>query len=237
MATFKLKADLPTSTRNEITRVLAIASGLRTTEEAAFIAQIDQDYLYNEVLLRNAANEIFIAQGHTVPDGVSGYAAGGFFTKSNAAAGENPTYQNVGDATTAVFVGVGGRVAAVSLTSAQIKALNATPIALVAAPGAGKLIIVDEVLLKMSFLTAAYTGSNNLEIRYTDGSGAKATADFDKTAFLNIASGTAYQVSKGVVTALIPVANAAIVAVVPTADPAAGSGTISGFVRYHTVTL
>lgn len=234
---FKLKTDLPTATRNEITRVLAISSGLRTTEEAAFIAQIDQDYLYNEVELRNAAGEIYIASGHTVPEGVSGFAPGGFYTKTNAAAGENPTYQNVGDATTAAFVGVGGRVAAVSISAATLKAAFTTPVELVAAPGAGKVVIVDEVLLKMTFLTTAFAGANNLEVRYTDGSGAKATADFDKTAFLNIASGTAYQLSKGVVTALIPVANAAIVAAVPTANPTAGLGSISGFVRYHTVTL
>lgn len=234
----KLKEQLPIETRQELDRVLAIPSGQRNSVEAAFLAQLDSDYQYNEVLLKNEAEQIVIAQGRTVPEGVSNYAPGGYYNKINAGAGENTLYQNVGDATTAVFIPVGGQIAAVTLSSAQILDLHDTPVALVAAPGAGKLTIVDEVVLKMTFATAAYTGANALEIRYTDGSGAKVTADLPaSTAFLNVASGSAYGSVKGVATALVPVANAAIVAVVPVADPAAGGGTITGFIRYHTVTL
>lgn len=235
MAHFQTKADLPASDQAELARIQALTRAL-TSVESAFLTSRN-DYVYNEILLKDSAEDIMIARGVTIPTGLAGFAVGAFFTKVDAAAGTNSLYQNAGTTSAAVWVGVGGRVEAVSLTSAQIKALHTTPISLVAAQGAGTVIIVDEVLLKMTFATAAYTGANNLEIRYTDGSGAKATADFDKTAFLNIASGSAYQLSKGVVTALIPVANAAIVAAVPTADPAAGSGTIAGFVRFHVVTL
>lgn len=238
MSAFKLKSQLPLDTQKEIDRVQAKASGLRNAEEAAFLVSIDNDYFYNEVVLRNAANEIMIAQGRTVPDGYSGFAVGAYFTKINAATGENSLYQNVGTTSVSAFTGVGGRIAPITISSAQILDLHDTPVTLVAAPGAGKLNIVDEVMLKMTFLTAAYTGANALEIRYTDGSGAKVTADFPaSTAFLNVASGSAYGVNKAVVTTLVPVANAPIVAVVPVADPGAGAGSITGFVRYHVVTL
>lgn len=103
MATFKLKADLPTSTRQEIDRVLAIGSGQRTTEEAAFIAKIGQDYLYNEVLLRNVAGEIVIAKGRTVPTGDSGFSVGATFVKEDTAAGLNSKYTNVGTNEAAVW--------------------------------------------------------------------------------------------------------------------------------------
>lgn len=44
-----------------------------------------------------------------------------------------------------------------TLTSLEIKALKATPLALVPAPGAGLVIAVEKVILHMNFLTAAYT--------------------------------------------------------------------------------
>ena len=235
MAQFKLKSQLPLHTQKELDRVVAISSGLRNSVETAFLAQLNSDYIYNEVLLRNAAGEIKIAQGRTVPTGDSGFAPGAFFTKINASAGESTLYENVGDATTANFVAVGGQIAVVTLSSAQILALNATPVSLISAPGSGKSIVVDEALFKMTFGTIAYTGTNNLELRYTNGSGTKVTGDFDKTAFLNIASGSAIYAAKGV--ALLVTSNAPVVAVVPTADPGAGDGVITGFIKYHVVTL
>lgn len=124
----------------------------------------------------------------------------------------------------------------VVLTAAQVKALFTTPITLVAAPGAGKYIIVDDIEFKMPFGTVAYTGANAVEFRYTDGAGAKVSADI-AAAVLNAASGTTnYNHVKGVVTALVPVANAPVVVAVPTANPGAGDSIVTLAVYYHVVT-
>ena len=119
------------------------------------------------------------------------------------------------------------------ITSAQLLAIHTTPIALVAAPGAGKYISVDEIVMTMNFGTIQYTGSNAVEIRYTDGSGAKATGDA-ASAWLDLGSTSAVKVIAAAVT---PVANAAVVAAVPVANPAAGDGTVSYSVAYRIVTL
>jgi hypothetical protein len=127
------------------------------------------------------------------------------------------------------------RTASVTVTTAQVLALNTTPIALVAAPGAGKIVLIEEITCKLVFNSIAYTGSNALEFRYTDGSGAKVTADMP-SAFLNSASGTNYQTVKSVVTTLTPVANAAVVVFVPTANPGAGNSDLAFKIKYRVVT-
>ena len=43
-----------------------------------------------------------------------------------------------------------------TLTSAKLLAMNATPVVVIAAPGAGKAIIVDEVELFLDYATATY---------------------------------------------------------------------------------
>lgn len=80
MAQFETKANLPQKTQDEITRVQAIASAQRTSVEANFLTALG-DYLYNEILLKNAALEIVLASGVTVP---TGFAKGALFTKTNA---------------------------------------------------------------------------------------------------------------------------------------------------------
>ena len=234
MASFQVLTDLPIKDQEEIARIEAIASAQRTTPEANYLTARD-DYRYNQILLENEDGEIMIAQGHTVPTGTSGFALGAYFVKSNSTSGEVATYKNVGTTSSASFVITDEQITAIALTSDQIKALNSTPITLVSAPGAGKLVIVYEVILKNTFVTTAYTGANALELRYTDASGAKVSADIANT-FINLVA-TGYASVKGVVTALTPVANAPIVVTVPTANPATGDGTISGFIKYHTVTL
>ena len=82
MAIFEIKSDLPLETRQEIDRVQAIDSGLRTTKEAALLTSLTP-YLTNEIIKLNADEEIVQAQGETVPTGYSNFAVGAIFIKSD----------------------------------------------------------------------------------------------------------------------------------------------------------
>ncbi|CAM6004576.1 unnamed protein product, partial [Sphagnum balticum] len=108
------------------------------------------------------------------------------------------------------------------LTSAQILALNSTPITIVPAPGAGYIIDVISAAAMLTFNTTAYTGTNALQIQYTNGSGA-VTASFPSS-FIDSAVTTYFTTVKLAASAA---ANAPLVVSVPTANPAAGDGTIN----------
>ena len=122
----------------------------------------------------------------------------------------------------------------VTLTAAQIKALNTTPIMLIPARGAGTIIDIESIVAKLVYGSVAFTGANAIETRFTNGSGAKVAADIGST-FLN---GTANAIDHvgGVVTELTPVANAAVVLAVPTANPGAGDSTLVVTAFYRVIT-
>src|SRR5262249_25020048 len=110
-----------------------------------------------------------------------------------------------------------------------------TPYQLLPAPGAGAIILVDEIIWRLVFNSIAYAGANALETRYTNAAGLKVTAADLPNTFLNSASGTSYQTIDGVTTAFAPVANAAIVVCVPTANPTAGNSPLDYIIRYKVV--
>lgn len=183
----------------------------------------------------------------TPTSGGSGFAVGCQFLNST----NGQWYTNTGSTTSCSFV-VNGTLASnsvtvaqltpavftevtVNLTTAQVLALNTTPITLVAAPGATSYVVVDEVRFKMVFNSIAYTGSNNMEFLYTNLSGTQVAAAVP-AASLNAASGTTLVVAPKVTTEFTPVLNAAVVVGVPTANPAAGNSAVSLMVRYHVVT-
>lgn len=56
--------------------------------------------------------------------------------------------------------------ARVALTAAQFNGMYATPVQLVAAPGAGKLVVVDKVLLNQTFVSAAYAAGGVVAPQY-----------------------------------------------------------------------
>lgn len=122
-----------------------------------------------------------------------------------------------------------------TLTAAQVKALFTTPITLITAPGSGIAIVVNRITFTATYVSATYAGSNALEFRYTDASGSKVTADIAAST-LNFSSGTKFSTVAGVVTELIPIANAALVVRIPTANPTVGDSPVSLTIDYSLVT-
>jgi hypothetical protein len=119
--------------------------------------------------------------------------------------------------------------AKVILTSAQIKALNSGPITILPTPGATKAIQVLGLAAKLKYGSIAYTGANALEFRYTNAAGSKVTGDI-AAALINNGSNRTDTAIPVAVTAPV---NAPIVACVPTANPAAGDGTIEIDILYR----
>jgi hypothetical protein len=72
------------------------------------------------------------------------------------------------------------------LTSAQAKALRATPITVVPAPGAGKSLEFVSAILQLNYGgTNAFTGPQNLAIRYKDGANAQVSQNVTGTGFID----------------------------------------------------
>lgn len=120
----------------------------------------------------------------------------------------------------------------VSLTAAQIIAMGTTPVEIVAAPGAGKCTIVDNITFKMVTTATAFTGGGAVEFRYTDASGTKVTADV-AAAVVTAGAGTSFTNVRGIEASLTCTANAAIVIRNPTAAFAAGTGSAVITIDYH----
>jgi hypothetical protein len=79
----------------------------------------------------------------------------------------------------------------VTLTNAQIKAVRATPVQLVAAPGAGKRLKFMGAYLELIAGTNVLTESTaNLGIKYTDGSGVQVNETVECTGFIDQAVNT-----------------------------------------------
>lgn len=121
-----------------------------------------------------------------------------------------------------------------TVTVAEMLALFTTPISLVAAPGAGKAILVHRVTGSVDYVSAAYATNTTQEVRYTNGSGTKVTADF---AALVTATADKYVSVGGIEAATVLTDNAAVVVCNATGNPVTGDSPISFTVDYSIVTL
>lgn len=113
-------------------------------------------------------------------------------------------------------------ISTITLTPAQILLLHTTPIQLVPQPGIRSVVIVDGITARIVYSGNAYTGSNNLEFRYTDGSGTKVTVDIP-AAFIT-SSSSAFAHAPAVTAEFAPIQggssnNGRIVVSVPSANP------------------
>lgn len=128
--------------------------------------------------------------------------------------------------------GVVKNTTTVTLSAANIIAMGTTPVSIVAAPGAGKCTIVDNITFKMVTTATAFTGGGAVEFRYTDASGTKVTADV-AAAVVTAGAGTSFTNVRGQEASLTCTANAPIVVRNPTAAFAAGTGTATITIDYH----
>lgn len=93
----------------------------------------------------------------------------------------------------------------VTLTAAQVKALAATQITLVAAPGAGKAIHFMGALLKLNYGSEVFTESaDNLVIKYTNASGVAVSDVIECTGFIDQSADT--------ITSAVPIKDAIVAA-------------------------
>lgn len=129
----------------------------------------------------------------------------------------------------------------ITLSSAQILALNTTPVVLLPPPSSpNTMYIVQNITAKLIFGTTAYTGLHNLEFHYNNGSGQLVT-DVIPPSFIDSAT-NAYYNAPATNSSFIPVAggsgiNGQVVAFVNTANPGAGNGTIDLIIHYHVATF
>ncbi len=83
------------------------------------------------------------------------------------------------------------RYAVVEISNAQIKALRAAPVTLVAAPGATKVIEFVSAVLALDYGANVLTESaDNMAIRYTDGSGVIVSQAIEATGFIDATADT-----------------------------------------------
>jgi len=126
----------------------------------------------------------------------------------------------------------------VTLTSEQVNALFTTPIAIIPAPGAGKVIEVTSLFLQYNYGSVAYTigSATNLALRYTDGSGTLITASVSVTGFLD-QTADEVRIAPTATSSFEPTTNAAVVLTLAGANVSAGNGTLVASVAYRVHTL
>lgn len=122
----------------------------------------------------------------------------------------------------------------ITVTNAQLLALNATPKTLIAAPGANKVIMPVLVIAKAVFATAAFDGvaaGEDFALKYTNAAGTQLMS-IEATGFIDQASDQT-RIAPMSTSLLTPTANAALVLHLLSGEIATGGGSLLVRVLYR----
>lgn len=131
------------------------------------------------------------------------------------------------------------KTATVTVSSAQLLALNATPKTLIAAPGAGKALILVAAELWLDYATTAYAeiaAGEDLTIKVSDAAGAT-LATVETTGFLDATADAFRYVEPTTTAARTPVANAPLVLHLLTGEIITGDSPLKLRILYRELTL
>lgn len=131
-------------------------------------------------------------------------------------------------------------VVEVSLTAAQFNGMYATPVQVLAAPGANKAIIINHAVLNMTFVSAQYAAGGAVGLQYgnTDHlGGVAASATEAATDFTGASASTLFRFGGGLSTgaAISAAANAAVYISNATAAFTTGDSTFKLWVWYEVI--
>jgi hypothetical protein len=175
-----------------------------------------------------------------LPNGTIGAAlAGRAATNSrywDASSPLNTEYVNVGTKASPVWAPV--NPVSVSLTAAQLVAMEAAPVSVIAAPGAGFAIVIDSVLLEMTTTSTVFTGGGAVSFVY-HGTGTAVHAGSIPASVVTAAAGVSYTLlgPAAATTGTTAPANTGVDITNATAPFAAGTGTAKVKLKYRVIAL
>jgi len=129
-------------------------------------------------------------------------------------------------------------VVEVSLTATQFNGMYATPVQVIAAPGANKVIVVGDVILNMTFGTTQFTAGGAVGLQYGSSAhlaGAAASATEAASDYTGAAASTLFRIGGGLSTgaAISSAANAAVYISNATQAFASGDSTFKVWISYR----
>jgi len=134
------------------------------------------------------------------------------------------------------------QLATVNLTAAQFNGMYATPVQLIAAPGAGKYILIESIALDMTFVSAQYAAGGAVGAQYGNTAhlgGVAASATEAATDYTGAAASTIFRIGGGLSTgaASASAVNTAVYISNATAAFTTGDSTFKVNVYYRVVTF
>lgn len=174
----------------------------------------------------SGASKVIFSDGRASKRGIE-YGASGYVTQAQSLADK----EYVDDAVAASI-----STATVSVSSAEILAINTTPKVIISAPGAGKFIQVISIMGSLDFVSSAYATNFQLEFRYNATSASLAAAAWniaqteDKIFRFQLNSNTTGEANASII-------NQPVTLNESTGNPTTGDGTLKVYITYRIVDL